>query len=69
MNWSPSKVGANNGIDRLTFLQTKIQEIRDEYDEISGSIDNAKKFAGETTGYSSEAAHQKRRLESIGLFE
>lgn len=69
MNCSPSKVGSNNGMDRLTFLQSKLQEIRDEYDEIGSSIDNAKKFAGETTGYSSEAAHQKRRLESIGLFE
>src|SRR5699024_10484854 len=37
--------------------------------EIGISIDNARKFVGETTGYSGEAQHQKMRLESIGLFE
>lgn len=69
MNWSPSIVGSNSGMDRLTFLQSKLQEIRDEFDEIGISLDNARKFVGETTGYSGEAHHQKMRLESIGLFE
>ena len=69
MNWSPSMIGSNSGMDRLTFLQSKLQEIRDEFDEIGISLDNARKFVGETTGYSGEAQHQKMRLESIGLFE
>lgn len=69
MNWSPSMIGSNNGMDRLTFLQSKLQEIRDEFDEIGISLDNARKFVGETAGYSGEAQHQKMRLESIGLFE
>ena len=68
MNWSPSMIGSNSGMDRLTFLQSKLQEIRDEFDEIGISLDNARKFVGETAGYSGEAQHQKMRLESIGLF-
>lgn len=69
MNWSPSMIGSNSGMDRLTFLQSKLQEIRDEFDEIGISLDNARIFVGETAGYSGEAQHQKMRLESIGLFE
>ena len=69
MNWSPSMIGSNSGMDRLTFLQSKLQEIRDEFDEIGISLDNARKFVGETAGYSGEAQYQKMRLESIGLFE
>lgn len=69
MNWSPSMIGSNSGMDRLTFLQSKLQEIRDEFDEIGISLDNARKFVGETAGYSGEAQHQKMRLESIRLFE
>lgn len=69
MNWSPSMIGSNSGMDRLTFLQSKLQEIRDEFDEIGISLDNARKFVGETAGYFGEAQHQKMRLESIGLFE
>lgn len=33
------------------------------------SLENARKFIGDYTGYSGEAQHQKMRLESIGLFE
>lgn len=69
MNWSPSIIGSNSGMDRLTFLQSKLQKLRDEFDEIGISIENARKFVGETVGYSGEAQHQKKRLESIGLFE
>ena len=69
MNWSPSMIGSNSGMDRLTFLQSKLQKIRDEFDEIGNSLDNARKFVEETTGYSGEAQHQKMRLKSIGLFE
>lgn len=69
MKWSPSIIGSNSGMDRLTFLQSKLQETRDEFDEIGISLDNAHMFVGETTGYSGEAQHQKMRLESIGLFE
>lgn len=69
LNWSPQMVSSGSGMDRLTFLQSKLQEARNEYDEIGVSLDNARKFVGEVSGYSSEAQHQKVRLESIGLFE
>lgn len=68
-NWSPSVVGSNSGIDRLTFLQGKLQESQSEYDEIEMSLENTRKFIGDYTGYSGEAQHQKMRLEFIGLFE
>lgn len=69
LNWSPQMVSSGSGMDRLTFLQSKLQEARNEYDEIGVNLDNARKFVGEASGYSSEAQHQKVRLESIGLFE
>lgn len=69
MDWKPREVSSDRGMDRLTFLQNRLQDIHSELDEIEISIDNAKRFIGETRGYSSEAQHQKLRLESIGLFE
>ena len=69
IRWTPNNVVHSDGMDRLTFLQSRLQEVRDEFSEIGINIDNAKRFIGETTGYFSEAQHQKMRLESIGLFE
>lgn len=69
MDWKPREISSNRGMDRLTFLQNRLRDMHSELDEIEISIDNAKRFIGETRGYSSEAQHQKLRLESIGLFE
>lgn len=69
LDWKPREISSDRGMDRLTFLQNRLQDIHSELDELEISIDNAKKFIGETRGYSSEAQHQKLRLESIGLFE
>lgn len=69
LNWTPQMVGSESGMDRLSFLQNELQEARNEYDDIGASLDNARKFAGEASGYSGEVQHQKKRLESIGLFE
>lgn len=69
MSWTPGKVPSNSTMDRLTFLQSERQKIQEDCDEIGINIENAKKFVGETMGYSGEARHQKVRLESIGLFE
>lgn len=69
MDWKPREISSNRGMDRLTFLQNRLQDMHSELDEIEISIDNAKRFIGETKGYSAEAQHQKLRLESIGLFE
>jgi gamma-glutamylcysteine synthetase len=40
-----------------------------ELEQLNQDISNAKKFAGETSGYANEVEHQKIRLSSIGLFE
>ena len=69
MCWSPNKVASSNGMDRLTFLQSKLEETRNDLEDININLDNARKFVGETAGYYGEAQHQKMRLESIGLFE
>lgn len=69
MSWTPGKVPSNSTMDRLTFLQSERQKMQEDCDEIGINIENAKKFVGETMGYSGEAQHQKVRLESIGLFE
>lgn len=69
LNWTPQMVSSGSGMDRLSFLQSKLQEVQNEYDDIGATLNNARKFYGETSGYSGEAQHQKKRLESIGLFE
>ena len=69
LNWTPQMVSSGSGMDRLSFLQSKLQDVQNEYDDIGATLDNARKFYGETSGYSGEAQHQKKRLESIGLFE
>lgn len=69
LNWTPQMVSSGSGMDRLTFLQSKLQDVQNECDDIGSSLENARKFVGEASGYSGEAQHQKKRLESIGLFE
>ena len=69
LNWTPQMISSENGIDRLMLLQNRLLEIRNEYDNIESNIKNACSFADEAFGYSDEAQYQKKRLESIGLFE
>lgn len=69
MNWQPNTSTDNSGMDRLTFLQSQLEEYRHELEELEINLENAKLFSGETTGYYDEVLHQKIRLESIGLFE
>lgn len=69
MSWVPNQIQPSNTMDRLTLLQSKLQECQTDYNEIGFNIDNAKRFIGESIGYSNEAEHQKVRLESIGLFD
>ena len=69
LSWTPQMVSSGSGMDRLTFLQSKLQDAQNECDDIGSSLENARKFVGEASGYSGEAQHQKKRLESIGLFE
>lgn len=69
LNWVPETVSSGRGIDELTILQNKLQEAKDEYNEIVTKLASVKRLAGEFHGYSSEAQYQNMRLKSIGLFE
>ena len=68
VNWTPTNV-SRSGMDRLTFLQSQLEATQQELEEIELNLSNAKAFMGETFGYHGEAQYQKKRLESIGLFE
>lgn len=69
LKWSPSIISSDDGMDRLLTLQSDLEKVRNEYDDIEFKLKSAKKFSFETNGYYKEATHQKIRLESIGLFE
>ena len=56
-------------MDRLSSLQTQLEEKREELRNVENSIDEAKKYLSDAKGYNGEKEHQKVRLESIGLFE
>lgn len=62
LNWTPQMVSSGSGMDRLTFLQSKLQDVQNECDDIGSSLENARKFVGEASGYSGEAQHQKNAL-------
>ena len=69
-NWnSVQPTMINEEMAQLTELQNKLQDIKNEYSEICATINNAKIYSGETKDFSGEAEYQKKRLESIGLFE
>lgn len=67
-DWTPNSV-SEIGMDRLSTLQSILEERKHDLEELEMNITNAKAFAGETTGFVDEVLHQKMRLESIGLFE
>lgn len=67
LDWKPSR-NVSSGMDRLTYLQSLLEDYRQELEEIEQSLYNAKSFSGETTEYKDEVVHQKIRLESIGFF-
>ena len=68
IEWTPTTVNAS-GMDRLSFLQEQLAQTRTELDSIEFSLSEAKVYSGEAMGFNTEAHHQKKRLESIGLFE
>lgn len=69
VHWQPEEISYDSGMKQLIALQTRFQEMTNELNDIEFSIDNTKRFIGETKEYSSETQHQKLRLESINLFE
>lgn len=56
-------------MDRLSTLQTQLMEKENELGELQDSISEAHSYLADAAGFSGELAHQKVRLESIGLFE
>lgn len=56
-------------IDRLSTLQSQLIEKEDELNELLAEINEAQNYLGYASGFNHELAHQKVRLESIGLFE
>jgi len=66
--WNPMDVEIV-GLDRISYLQTQIQNDQIILENCDIDIRNAKEFLNESNGYSSEVLHQINRLQSIGLFE
>ena len=56
-------------MDHLSALQTQLKDKENEYAELQDSINEARIYLADASGFSGELAHQKVRLESIGLFE
>ncbi len=56
-------------MDRLSTLQTQLKEKENEVGELQESISEAHSYLADASSFSGELAHQKVRLESIGLFE
>jgi len=67
-SWTPTYI-AVTGMDRISLLQSQLTDIRNKIDNISIDIRNTEEFMGQVKGYGSEVDHQKKRLESIGLFD
>lgn len=66
--WDPVEITIA-GLDRISFLQSQLQQIEQDIDGLSIDIRNSEEFLKQVRGYSEEIDHQKNRLESIGLFE
>lgn len=66
--WNPVDVEIA-GLDRISYLQTQIQNDQISLENCDIDIKNAKEFLNESNGYSTELAHQINRLQSIGLFD
>ena len=69
LNWVPNQLQQSVGVERLISLQNRLQEYKDIRDNLDIDIDNTKGFFVESAKYSTEAEHQKTRLESIMLFD
>jgi len=66
--WNPMDVEIV-GLDRISYLQTQIQNDQIALENSDIDIRNAKDFLNESNGYSTEVLHQINRLQSIGLFD
>lgn len=55
--------------DEMLKLQEEYSRLTEDLSRVKMNIDEAKKYQGDTDGYSNEVDHQVKRLESIGLYE
>ncbi|OLN21611.1 hypothetical protein BTO30_14105 [Domibacillus antri] len=67
INWIPGEVNFPE-VDKLTQLQLKLQDLKDNFNNKSEEIRAAKTFTSEAEGYAKEIQQQEFRLESINLF-
>lgn len=67
-DWTPIYIQAE-GMDRLSYLQSKFDICQNKLNDLNEAIRGAKNFAGESGGFYAEIEHQKVRLSSIGLYE
>jgi len=58
-----------SAMERISLLLGTVEKYQKDIDEISTDIRNAEAFVGQVDRYESEAQHQEKRLETIGLFE
>ncbi len=56
-------------VDMLAELQERYRILTEELSQIEARIQEAREYQGYTEGCDEEIQHQKKRLESIGLFE
>lgn len=66
--WKPIDIQIA-GMDRISLLQTQLQNDQVTLEDCDIDIRNAKEFLNENNGYSKEINHQINRLQSIGLFD
>jgi len=67
-SWKPVDVLVS-GMDRISLLQSQLEEVNRNIDNLSIDIRSTEEFLGQVRGFGTEVSHQKNRLESIGLFE
>jgi hypothetical protein len=68
LSWHPARLPPDNS-DVIPTLEREIQGLRDEFRRKQEQACAADTYAQEAQGYSTEAAEQELRLESVGLFE
>lgn len=66
--WQPANL-PSVGMDRLSYLQSELSDCETALQNICIDIDDARNFAGASSGFLNAVQHQAMRLSSIGLFE
>lgn len=67
--WNPESGEVFSGASRLTELQNELKDLQFRLDEVTTALHDARKFAQEAEGFTSEIRQQEQRLLSIQLFD